>query len=355
MKNSIFAITIVMLAGCFDQKAEEILRDTPKGGWVTYWDYANGVKSINPTSPVFNDILFFIAHLDEQGRVVIHRSVNAPDLDLYVKRVNAHGKRSWLTVVNDVVDSRSGETVLKDSATVERIIETAVSRQNHIQELISTAKAHGFSGIDIDYENLQYNLRDSFSEFARELSVATRNEKLDFSITVQPKDREKTSMGAGTMDLKALCETADRVQIMLYNQHSGRTAPGPMATPDWIKSILNYSLSKCSRDKLVSVLKVSGMAWSQDNTFAIQHDEVTNILQQHQIAVKIDPRGQTPFFQYSENNVEYTVYYENAASIMSKMDGILKQQLAGIVFWSIGREDPALLQQLENSNIKKEK
>ena len=346
-------LILVLVSGCFDQKAEEILRNTPKGGWVTYWDYANGVNSIGAASSVFDDVLFFVAHLDNEGHVVLHRSIDAVELKGFVQRVNAYGKRAWLTVVNDVVDGVSGDVVLKDSITVGRILESNINRHNHIQELISLAQVYGFSGIDIDYENLQYELRDAFSLFATELSEASHSQKLDFSVTVQPKDREKTSMGAGTMNLKALCDVADRVQIMLYNEHSGRTEPGPMATPDWINAIIEYSLSKCERKKLVSVLKVSGMVWSESGTVSIQYDEVMKLLQEHQIAVQIDPRGQTPYFEYSDGNTNYTVFYENAASLMSKMNGILKQKLAGVVFWSIGRQDPALIQQLSGTENKK--
>src|SRR3990172_10201649 len=45
---------------------------------------------------------------------------------------------------------------------------------------------------------------------------------------------------------------------MLYNQHSAKTGPGPMATSTFITSVLRFALSECAPFRIVPVLKVSG-------------------------------------------------------------------------------------------------
>jgi spore germination protein len=53
-----------------------------------------------------------------------------------------------------------------------------------------------------------------------------------------------------------------------------------------------------------------------------------------------------PFYSYSAKGVSHTVYFEDAASILRKFDVVKLRGYRGVVLWSLGREDPALLPQL---------
>jgi hypothetical protein len=55
--------------------------------------------------------------------------------------------------------------------------------------------------------------------------------KLALSVTVQPKTGESGSRGPAAMDWKTLCSAADRIQVMLYNQHNASVpARSPAST-----------------------------------------------------------------------------------------------------------------------------
>lgn len=346
IRAAVYATCILLLSGCLSPTQQEVLRTTRMGAWVTYWDFAQGVDAVESSPGAFDDVFFFVANLDRDGHVALHRSINEEQLRASVKRLSNRGIRAWLTVVNDVSAVKDADMTLKDPAVVRRILDTDEARSAHIRDLMQITQAYGFAGIDIDYENLPAQDREIFSRFTREMADAAHTANLKLSITVQPKKREMNSVGAGAMDWKALCSAADRMQIMLYNEHSAKTPPGPMATSAWIDQVFDYALTQCPRDKLVPVFKVSGMVWGGNTTKGIQFTDAVDLQQRHQAIAQTDRRGNTPYFSYVDGDATYTAYYEDAASLTAKLYGISRFRVNAVVFWSLGRHDPALVKQL---------
>jgi spore germination protein YaaH len=342
----IYASSIFLLNACLNPTAEQVLRAARIGGWVTYWDFTNGMATVESAPGLFDDVFFFVAHLDGDGRIVLHRRVSEEQLRVSVERLSKQNIHAWLTVVNDVPDVEKADMVLKDAAVIKRVLDTDEARRVHVDALVSMLRAYGFFGIDIDYENLPNQYRTTFSQFARELAAATHAANLQMSITVQPKKHETNSVGAGAMDWKVLCVAADRMQIMLYNEHNAKTSPGPMATSAWVGQIFDYALTQCPREKLVPVFKVSGMVWGGGSVKGIQFTDVIKLRQDKQVDAGTERRAETPYFSYLDGDVSYTVYYEDAASLAAKLYSIARYRVDAVVFWSLGRHDPALVRQL---------
>jgi spore germination protein YaaH len=133
---------------------------------------------------------------------------------------------------------------------------------------------------------------------------------------------------------------------MLYNQHSRRTPPGPIATPLWIEEVLSYAREQCDPRRIVPVLKVSGMEWGASGARGIQFEEAIRLRQAHGAAPQRDPAAKVPFFSYVRSGSRHTVYFEDARSLIEKTGTIAALGLDRIVFWSLGRHDPGLLEEL---------
>lgn len=318
------------------------------GAWVTYWDFEGGVASVMLSPWVFKDVYFFIAVLTSDGEPVLYK----PDLPYasVITRLKAGGTRTWLTVVNDVVDSNRLRSQLKDPDLIHSILRNDERRASHRRALIQLASYYGFDGIDVDYENLHVKDKKGYVRFIRELKNDLQHLGLKLSVTVQPKNREKKSRGAGAADWLNLCRYTDQVQIMLYNLHNCRTEPGPMATLSWIKSVMDYGKTKCDIKSLVPVLKVSGMRWGGDQCKALQYKSIHPMIMAHSDLLQRTDE-MTPYLRYSENTKNYTIYYEDAKSLSKKVDTLQMLGYDRVTFWSLGRHDPilnkALRQRLE--------
>lgn len=309
------------------------------GAWITYWDYTRGSLIVEQYPQAFDDVFFFSWALDESGNpLLINKSIN--EIHNTMALLKRSQKSSWLTIVNDV-HYNSGKFVLKDSEIIQRILVDGKKRHLHRAQLVELAQLHGFDGIDIDYENLHPKLREPFNRFIRELAADLKQHHLKLSITVQPKRGESRSPGPGATDWRVLCRYVDRFQIMLYNLHNQHTGPGSMASSEWIREVMEYAQTKCSRDKIVPVLKVSGMQWGPAKTIGIQHMKASQLRQQHRAVLQRQSlsEGGAPYFTFRDEQGMHTVYYEDAKSLVEKVQLLRSLGYGKIVFWSLGQHD----------------
>jgi spore germination protein YaaH len=247
----------------------------------------------------------------------------------------------WLTIVNDVRSPRS--VVLKDGGLVQRILADPARRRAHVQEIARLAQVAAVAGIDIDYESVPVAAREDFSAFIRELAAELHAQGRLLSVTAAPKRRESASAGPGALDWAELGRAADRLQIMLYNEHSEKSGPGPIASPAWVAEVMRYAESQAPRASLVAILKVSGMDWGPAGAEGVQYENAMALAQRNGVPVLRHADGNVPYFTYTSKGESHTVYFEDAASIAKKAEPLKGRGYRGIVLWSLGREDPALL------------
>jgi spore germination protein YaaH len=336
--KSVWVLTLLMAAFATPKPPSVRL-----GAWVTYWDIERGLDRLaTPAGREVRDVYLFSAALAPDGGVILLGDESSTSA--LVSEIAGRGSRVWLTIVNDVhPPGREARPVLKDAAVVHRVLSDARLSETHRGEILALARKLGVSGVDIDYEGLDAGDRDLFTAFIAALSETLRKEEILLSVTAQPKVRESRSAGPGALDWRALCAHVDRLQIMLYNLHSARTGPGPIATSAFISSVLDFGLSECSRSRIVPILKVSGMEWSKSGVRGVQFDECIELARRAGVSVARDEEDRVPFFTYLSSDGPATVYFEDSSSIQAKLDLISGMGFESIVLWSLGREDPEIL------------
>ncbi len=318
------------------------------GAWLTYWDLERGLARLAaPGGSEVRDVYLFVAALSSEGQVILLEE--EASLRPLASEILGRGGRVWLTVVNDVHPETADERpILKDPAVVHRILSDPALAAAHQREIRALARRLPVSGIDVDYENLEVSDRDPFITFIASLSEALKDDEILLSVTAQPRTRESRSDGSGALDWRALCSHVDRLQIMLYNLHSARTGPGPIATSEWIGEVLRFALSECAPARIVPVLKVSGMEWSASGARSVQYDECIELARSAGVAVVRDELDRVPHFSYVSAQGLATVYFEDALSIEVKVKLVASLGFDAVVLWSLGREDPEILPRISS-------
>jgi spore germination protein YaaH len=341
--KSVWVLAFLMAAAAVPASKAPSLR---LGAWITYWDLERGLARLaTPAGRDVRDVYLFSAALESDGGVIL--LVEEDSTAALVSRLEDRGSRVWLTIVNDVHPAATeARAVLKDPAVVHRVLSDERRSARHRQEILALARKLGVSGVDIDYEGLDAADRDLFTSFIASLSETLKKEGILLSVTAQPKTRESRSAGPGALDWRALCAHVDRLQIMLYNLHSARTGPGPMADSAFVSSVLRFGLSECPHSRIVPVLKISGMEWSKSGVRGVQYDECMELARRTGVTVGRDEENQVPFFTYLSSDGLATVYFEDSASIGVKRDLIGEMGFENIVLWSLGREDPEILSRI---------
>jgi spore germination protein YaaH len=307
-------------------------------GWIVPWDFDAGMQSVARGHGLYGDVFLFAARFDAAGSVVLDaRQSRWPEA---VEKARQSGARVWLTVVNDRVATGAPGPVLKDADLVHDLIASRERAAAHRDEIVALATHLGVDGVDLDYENLPATDRDPFTAFVRMLAETLHARGLLLSATVQPKTGSNSARGPGAMDWTALCASADRIQIMLYNQHNASTGPGAIAGLDWIGRVADYGLTQCPAKSIVPVLKVSGMDWGSTRADWVSFGEVQSLEARVRPKVRRDRTDRVPWFSYRADGDRRTVYFEDAESLAAKSELLKGRGLSRLVLWSLGSEDP---------------
>ena len=313
------------------------------GGYVVPWNLDAGIERVERSGGAVADVFLFAARLDGEGMPVL-APIDGSWSEI-ADRARGAGAKVWLTVVNDRVPA-AGAAVLKDAEIVRAVLADPDRRRAHRAAIVALARKTGVSGVDLDYESLPASERDRFTAFVRELRDDLRGAGLALAVTVQPKSGDVSSRGPGAMDWPALCRIADRVQPMLYNEHNASTGPGPIAGLGFVDRVMRYGVSVCAPGRLVPVVKVSGMDWGPSGAVWVAFDDVAARLDGSGAKVRRERTSKVPWFTYRKGDAAHVVYFEDARSVEVKASRLGRLGAPGVVLWSLGSDDPAVIPRL---------
>jgi spore germination protein YaaH len=216
-----------------------------------------------------------------------------------------------------------------------------------IANLVALGKNGGYTGINIDFENLAYSAnietdRAAFTSFIHDLALALHGQGLKLVISVPGKTADEPADTWGyPFDLAALGREADFIQLMTYDQHGPWGEPGPVAGADWVDQCLSYATSQMAAWKLLIGLPAYGYDWDRTAGMASSFawTDVPSLLGRQGAKQYWDAGSSSPYLTYMKNGRQHVAWYENAESIRIKAALVMQYGLAGVSMWSLGQED----------------
>ena len=152
-----------------------------------------------------------------------------------------------------------------------KLFTTAAARSAFLGSLLGECKRHGYSGFQIDFENVNWTDRDLLSSLVAETATALHKETLELTIATVPnapgfpgKSKYSHWLYAnwrGAYDLKALAQSADLICLMTYDQNTRWTEPGPVAGYAWTVQNLEYALQFIPKEKFSLGIPLYGYHW----------------------------------------------------------------------------------------------
>lgn len=235
-------------------------------------------------------------------------------------------------------------------------------------------RKYSYYGWQLDLEHIKLEDKEKFIQFVTYLKgeLAKDNLKLSAAIVSKisdyPEDYTPTYWRewAGVYDYERLGKVLDFVSVMAYDQPNG---PGPVATIDWSKKVMNYTLTKIPKEKVSFGIPTYSWAYrSVDLKNKKSHFRMVDygLVQtwatqaEKQKVIKLSVEGYKQAYQkywvtgtgsssifggqtwisYNYNGVNYTIWAENAESFQRKLGNIKQAGLRGYSAWVLGDEDP---------------
>ncbi len=317
---------------------------------IPYWNQEKAVESFKNHASQINYISLFWYHLDENSKIVKYGAVNEDQS--IINFAHAHNTKA-LAVITNLPDIEGSSW---SSNRVRTIITNKTAREEHIQEILSLLIDKGFDGVNIDYEEVDEDLKGDFSVFIQELSDTLHKKGKIVGVALHPKsgpDLPKENNGSRAQNWQSLANSADQLYIMAYGEHWNESKAGPIASIPWDKNIINYAKDlEIPLKKVFLGMELDGMKWNKDKEVAgegVSFSDIQKLLGTHNIVSSWDGTALSPYFRYEDNGDTYEVWYENGVSIKEKVGLAEKSGLGGVTFWYLGGEDPEIWKKIHGS------
>lgn len=216
-----------------------------------------------------------------------------------------------------------------------------------VRQLITEAKAQGYWGWQIDFEQIDASYKSKFSAFIKKAAKALDKKNLVLSVAVvskisdNPKDYKNTLWQdlIGVYDYRALAASVDFVSLMSYDAPDSK---GPVAPYSWLKLVLDYSLKQIPHQKLSLGIPFYYWQWSNQTGKLVDVGGRKGIFQTFQkynnVKTNYSVEHEAPYLTFWVQGKPYTLWYENTQSIQKKIDLIKDLELHGFSAWALGLE-----------------
>ena len=230
-------------------------------------------------------------------------------------------------------------------------------------------KLNGYSGFQIDFEDLTWNDRDALSSLVAEAAAALHRDGYKLSIATVPNAPGRPGQTAfgywiyrdwrGVYDLKALAKSVDLICLMTYDQHTMYTAPGPVGGYPWTLDNLNYALKWVPKDKLSLGIPLYGYHWyagmPKDNKGNITGNYISEpnaelLARSFGGKIQWDPVDRTAWFYIYRDYMREWVFFTDARTFQARYNLVKERGLQGFCSWVLGNAGPDIWNQLPSHN-----
>lgn len=232
-----------------------------------------------------------------------------------------------------------------DADAVHNMLSSASRRARAIAAIGNILRTYGYDGVNIDFENLYPWDRPYFTAFLRELAASLRPRGYLVTVAVPAKYRDDpSSRWAGAVDYRAIGQYADLVVIMTYDEHFRLGKPGPIASIQWVKNVVEYARTQIPPQKIILGLAAYGYDWPSGGGSgrALSYWQALNLARRVGASIKWDPVAKAPYFSYYRGKERRVVWFESSYSAEHKLALVNHYGLRGVALWKLGYEDPRL-------------
>ncbi|MEZ0375027.1 MAG: glycosyl hydrolase family 18 protein [Candidatus Sericytochromatia bacterium] len=228
---------------------------------------------------------------------------------------------------------------------INKILASSTARQALINNLVQKAVNRNYDGFDINFELGQATGQAAFALFVDDLAKQLHAVGKRLSVTIKAAD-SATAESWEIFDYQRLGQTAaDRFKVMMYDHNfdAGANVPGPIADYNWMVSSLKYMISRgLPPGKIQLGLHNYAWVWKQgsNGSYSLQYPFSTwSAVQAKTSVFQWNSTAKEAWTDYSSSGLQYRTYIGDAQTVAQRLPLVKTFGLAGVVFWTLGRED----------------
>ncbi len=219
-----------------------------------------------------------------------------------------------------------------------------------IENIVANMQLKGYQGLDIDFEFILPEDKESFISFIDKVHNRLSQEGLSTFVALAPKTSgEMVGLLYQAHDYPRIGAIADHVLLMTYEW--GYTYGPPMATSPLnnMRLVLQYGVSVIDTNKIL--LGIPNYAYDWPLPFvrgvtmaeSLSNQEAIARAAQYNVTILYDELAQSPYYYYTDSaGVIHVVWFDDVRSMNTKMRLIPELGLEGAGVWQIMNFFPGL-------------
>jgi len=336
---SFFIVLEIVCSFCFAKKKQKTVVSSNQLAFSANSDAESDIsmplytlKTPEGDAVAFDEIWGYVSQTQPEK---YNSSIPLTDVCFFAAEINCYGeldgipKRSTL----DTGSARCHLVIICESRSLSHfsIDPDYDVRKKLLNQIVKAAAP--YDGVVIDLEYIPTRDRNHFITFIADLRYKLKGKQLSVCVPARFK-----KLSEDIYPYSEIARYCDRVFVMSYDEHWSTSKPGPIASVDWCKQVLDYAISSVPEKKLVIGMPFYGRTWADRpiNT-AWSNNGLKEQLIQNRVS-DITYENHIPTIKY-KTEVEITCYFnDNYATHnlckMYKQSGVSK-----VGFWRIGQED----------------
>ena len=228
-----------------------------------------------------------------------------------------------------------------DSAGTAALLHDPAARRRLIAQTAGFLAARHADGAVFDFEELPASAQSDYKRFLFEARRALGPRGYTIGLTAPVEDPDWRLADYGRV--------ADRIYLMLYDQHWMTADPGPIAAQPWFVQRLEAAVRAIGPGKAVAAIGNYAYDWTEGGKAAEAQTLEEAWLSAHdsEAAIRFDPASGNETFDYEdEGGARHHVWMTDAATFWNQLRASRLEGVGGVALWRLGSEDPGVWRDL---------
>lgn len=219
-------------------------------------------------------------------------------------------------------------------------------RDTLINNIVDTLQSKNYFGLDIDFEYIYPEDRESYNNFLR--VVTERLRPLGYTVTtaVAPKTSgSQQGLLYEAHDYPVHGALVDHVIIMTYEWGYTYGPAMAVAPANQVRRVISYAVTVIPSSKILMGMPNYGYDWTLpfvqgSAARSLGNVEAVELAQRVGANIQYDTTSQAPFFNYYANGRRHEVWFDDARSVQARLRIVNDYNLGGVSYWTINRFFP---------------
>ena len=305
-----------------------IVKKPPQiSGWIAWWREEEGLDVANKYSEKIYSISPGWFNLNNNG---VLEEIGGKNKASTASSTKDLAIKLYPMLVTDLSDKELSTFIKKDDWL-----------NDFADQLIVKLKKYEADGLDLDFENIGKNYSSEFSLLIKTLSKKLKKNNLKFSVAIQAQDGINDWSGLEGQDLDVIGQYVDEARIMIYDNHTKTTKPGPISPANWFENVIKFNLQYIPLEKISVGLPTYGYIWIDRGEFlSFQYNDFLNYTKKNNFSYERDPES----FELLYKNKNSTGWLSDSEAVIQKIKIAEKYGLNKFIIWNLSGTDEKLFE-----------